>query len=162
MRRVRSIVITVSIVFSVLIMLTLYLVAVGATISPMFCKHFIRLNRSFQYSNHPNAYPGTSWVSDIPLTKTEVSLQVFDNENGVLVYKDSYAETTYYVEFVPGAVMLVYENNLQVNGAGKNGLVADYVMISYSSTVCKITGGDNEVGLPEEFYLRRLNIELDE
>lgn len=158
MSRVRSvmrlIVITVSIILSVSIILTLYWVAFRSVISPLFR---IFLNRTFQYSNHPNAQPMTCWESiKVDPPNAELSLRILDDKNGTLVYKDSYTEKTYRVEFIPGACMMVYDDNLADGNAEKNELIADYVMVSYSNTVCKMTAGDKEMDLPGTIWFRRI------
>ena len=156
----RLIIITVSTILSVLIILTVYLAVFQTTISPLFS---IFLNRTFQYSNHPNAQPMTCWESikvDPPIS--ELSLQILDDNNGILVYKDFHAEKTYRVEFIPGAYMVVYDDNLVDSNTDENGRVADYVMVAYSNTVCKMSAGHKEMDLPETIWFQRTNVESDE
>lgn len=153
-----------AIIFSVISIILVVALVIVLAVGVGFLSMYKFWDRSFQYSNHPNAHPLSEWESfkTVPSEDVKVYLYVSDENNGTFVYKDSYGEKSYYVKFSPGASMFVYENELQADKDDISGRVAHCTMIAYNAFECRLDCSGYKIDLPEEIYLRRVVVDSDE
>lgn len=120
-------------------------------------------SRSFQYSHIPGGQPMTEWESydTIPEMDVTVYLYVPDRTSGTLIYRDANGEKTYFLKFIPGAYLFIYENDITEFENDEIESVVSYTMSATSSTTCKLYNASSVEDWPEYIFLRRVDIDLD-